>query len=590
MGDQNKNVPRLRFPGYTDAWVKCELGKVITFVNGRAYKQEEMLDGGKYKILRVGNFYTNDSWYYSDLELPDNKYIDNGDLIYTWSATFGPHIWSGEKVIYHYHIWKVVLSEEIDKKFVLQILDADRAKIIANSNGSTMIHITKTDMESKQIVIPNIDEQRKIGELFKHLDDLIAVNERELNKLKNLKKSYLEKMFPKNGSDIPELRFPGYTDAWVKCELGKVITFVNGRAYKQEEMLDGGKYKILRVGNFYTNDSWYYSDLELPDNKYIDNGDLIYTWSATFGPHIWSGEKVIYHYHIWKVVLSEEIDKKFVLQILDADRAKIIANSNGSTMIHITKTDMESKQIVIPNIDEQRKIGELFKHLDDLIAVNERELNKLKNLKKSYLEKMFPKNGTDIPELRFPGYTDAWVKCEIGKFSESYSGGTPSVRNIDYYGGNIPFIRSAEINANSTELFLTEEGIVNKKTKMVQRGDILYALYGATSGEVGISRINGAINQAILAIKLNENKDDSMFLMQWLQKQKAQIINTFIQGGQGNLSGQIVKNLIVSRPCIEEQKQIGAFFNQLNNTITVNERELNKLKELKKSYLKDMFV
>ena len=390
--------------------------------------------------------------------------------------------------------------------------------------------------------------------------------------------------------NVPRLRFPGYTDAWVKCELGKVITFVNGRAYKQEEMLDGGKYKILRVGNFYTNDSWYYSDLELPDNKYIDNGDLIYTWSATFGPHIWSGEKVIYHYHIWKVVLSEEIDKKFVLQILDADRAKIIANSNGSTMIHITKTDMESKQIVIPNIDEQRKIGELFKHLDDLIAVNERELNKLKNLKKSYLEKMFPKNGSDIPELRFPGYTDAWVKCEIGKFSESYSGGTPSVRNIGYYGGNIPFIRSAEINANSTELFLTEEGIVNSSAKMVQRGDILYALYGATSGEVGISRINGAINQAILAIKLNENKDDSMFLMQWLQKQKAQIINTFIQGGQGNLSGQIVKNLIVSRPCIEEQKQIGAFFNQLNNTITVNERELNKLKELKKSYLKDMFV
>ena len=195
----------------------------------------------------------------------------------------------------------------------------------------------------------------------------------------------------------------------------------------------------------------------------------------------------------------------------------------------------------------------------------------------------------NVPRLRFPGYTDAWVKCEIGKFSESYSGGTPSVRNIDYYGGNIPFIRSAEINANSTELFLTEEGIVNSSAKMVQRGDILYALYGATSGEVGISRINGAINQAILAIKLNENKDDSMFLMQWLQKQKAQIINTFIQGGQGNLSGQIVKNLIVSRPCIEEQKQIGAFFNQLNNTITVNERELNKLKNLKKSYLEKMF-
>lgn len=165
--------------------------------------------------------------------------------------------------------------------------------------------------------------------------------------------------------------------------------------------------------------------------------------------------------------------------------------------------------------------------------------------------------------------------------SESYSGGTPSVGVKEYYGGQIPFIRSAEINSEITELFLTEEGLKNSSARLVAVGDILYALYGATSGEVGRARLKGAINQAILAIKPHMDYD-SEYIAQWLRKSKHSIIETYLQGGQGNLSGTIVKELSVDFPSLKEQKEIGDLFRQLDNLITLHQCEpKNKMEDNK---------
>ncbi|USI61235.1 restriction endonuclease subunit S [Lactococcus lactis] len=192
------------------------------------------------------------------------------------------------------------------------------------------------------------------------------------------------------------------------------------------------------------------------------------------------------------------------------------------------------------------------------------------------------------PELRFPGFTDDWEERKLGELTTSFSGGTPSAGNSSYYKGDIPFIRSGEINSDKTELFLTEAGLKSSSAKMVSVGDILYALYGATSGEVGISQINGAINQAILAIKPCDGYN-SHFLMQWLKLKKQKIIDQYLQGGQGNLSGSIVKNLVLKVPNFEEQQKIGAFFKQLDDTIALHQRKLDLLKEQKKGFLQKMF-
>lgn len=391
---------------------------------------------------------------------------------------------------------------------------------------------------------------------------------------------------------VPVRRFKEFENAntWEQRKLGEVATFLNGRAYKQDELLDSGKYKVLRVGNFYTNDSWYYSNMELGDKYYVDKGDLVYTWSATFGPHIWSGKKVIYHYHIWKVELSKFLDRNFTSQLLEADKARLLSSTNGSTMIHVTKGDMESKIVSIPNIDEQKQIGSFFKQLDNTITLHQRKLDKLKRVKSAYLTEMFPAEGEREPKRRFPGFTGAWEERKLGAITDSFSGGTPTAGKAEYYGGEIPFIRSGEISSDSTELFITDAGLNNSSAKMVGIGDILYALYGATSGETSISRINGAINQAILAIRPTKG-DDPYMIVQWLKKQKETIISTYLQGGQGNLSGSIVKDLMITLPKNkDEQAKVGSFFKQLDQTITLHQRKIDKLKKMKAAYINEMFV
>ncbi|MBF1157607.1 MAG: restriction endonuclease subunit S, partial [[Eubacterium] sulci] len=195
------------------------------------------------------------------------------------------------------------------------------------------------------------------------------------------------------------------------------------------------------------------------------------------------------------------VDGYFMLCLVQSERfIKIVLdNCTGTSYPAINSNNLEEIEVYAPlNKKEGNKIGTMFRSIDNLITLHQRKLDRLKNIKKSMLDKMFPKDGEVVPEIRFKGFTDAWEQRKLGEFTISYSGGTPSVGIKEYYNGQIPFIRSAEINSEITELFLTEEGLKNSSARLVDVGDILYALYGATSGEVGRARLKGAVNQAIL--------------------------------------------------------------------------------------------
>lgn len=345
----------------------------------------------------------------------------------------------------------------------------------------------------------------------------------------------------------------------------------------------------------------YYNTLYASENKtgyiLLHRGDFSYNKSYSSG-YAYGAIKRLDAYE--KGIVSplylcftprQGVNSDFYLQYFEAgcfDReiykiAQEGARNHG--LLNVSTEDFFHSMLVFPPLEEQKRITEILTQCDHVIELKEQKLDELKQLKKEFLRKMFPAKGCDTPGIRFPGFTGAWEQRKLGDVSESYSGGTPSVGNKSYYGGSIPFIRSAEINSESTELFLTEEGLSNSSARMVSKGDILYALYGATSGEAGRSHINGAINQAILAI-LPHDGYDSEFLMQWLRKSKQSIIDVYLQGGQGNLSGAIVKALEVNFPSLAEQRQIGNYFQSLDHLITLHQRELEKTKTYKKTLAK----
>lgn len=193
------------------------------------------------------------------------------------------------------------------------------------------------------------------------------------------------------------------------------------------------------------------------------------------------------------------------------------------------------------------------------------------------------------PKIRFKGFEGEWKRQSLGDVSASFSGGTPAVSVSDYYGGNIPFIRSGEIHENRTQLYITQAGLNNSSAKIVEKGTILYALYGATSGDVGFSKLRGAINQAILAIEPTKKYIDRIFLVGFLQSYKHRIINELLQGGQGNLSGSLVKKILLAFPSLPEQRALASYFTSLDAQIAASTSRLSSLKQIKAASLLNMF-
>ena len=336
-----------------------------------------------------------------------------------------------------------------------------------------------------------------------------------------------------------------------------MATFINGRAYSQDELQSSGKYRVLRVGNLYTNYSWYYSDMELEDKYYAISGDLLYTWSATFGPHIWLGEKIIYHYHIWKVVLSSTLDKSFAVHLLERDKQEILSDKNGSTMVHITKKGMEEKEVILPtNIDEQIKIGKQLDAINNLITLHQ------------------CKHFTNCNKNRF-----AWEQRKLGEvFNErtERAKGNEELLSVTINNGVIRQIDSDKRNIASED---------KSNYKIVQIGDVPYNSMRMWQGAVGNSEYNGIVSPAYTVLVPSTNADSKFFVELF---KKNSTLNIFQRWSQGltsdtwNLKYPILSKIEFYMPMIDEQKKIGSLFSKLDHLITLHQHKLNILKGIKK--------
>ena len=272
-------------------------------------------------------------------------------------------------------------KEKCDSRYLMYALQSKRSTFEKEAHGVAQKGIYLKQLADIDIDLPDIAEQTRVVGLLDKINGVINKRRDEIELLDNIIKARFVEMFGN-----PELNEKG----WKTCRLGDKCIVINGRAYKAEELLDEGKYRVLRVGNFFTNDSWYYSDLELDNDKYCEEGDLLFAWSASFGPRIWHGEKVVYHYHIWKLVGYEAyFNKDFFVELLKYNCDVMKRGTHGSTMLHLTKTQMENQKLIVPPIEVQNQFAEFVNRVDKSKVVIQKSLDETQLLFDSLMQKYF---------------------------------------------------------------------------------------------------------------------------------------------------------------------------------------------------------
>ena len=353
---------------------------------------------------------------------------------------------------------------------------------------------------------------------------------------------------------------------WKRVKLRDCVEEVN------ERTTENNQYEVLTSSKsgIYSQEDYFDKQVASKDNtgyKIIKRGQFTYrsmSDNGTFTINRLENRDIGIVSPAYPVFEAISINPEYLKYFFQSEgfRKEIYNLSQGSTRTALKYKDLSNIEILLPSIKEQEKIVRILDNVDKIIKKIEKLKNNIKLSKKYIMNINFGKIINKGKRMK-----------EVCTF---FSGGTPSSQNKKYYEGDIPFIRSAEIDNCSTELKINDEGIKNSSAKIVKKGDLLLALYGANSGNVAISKIEGAINQAILCIRSNEIK--IKYLKYLLEYDKNNILNKYLQGGQGNLSAEIIKNLKYDFQIKEEQEKI-------INILDLIENKINMIDILKEQYI-----
>ena len=262
------------------------------------------------------------------------------------------------------------------------------------TDGSVRGGITWDDLCRIKLPVPSYARQCEIVRSYRAITDRIALKRAENDNLDStmqaIYKNYFVDFTPFKSEPTCATKLGEIPASWSVCKFCDLCDLLNGRAYSQEELLDSGKYRVLRVGNFFTKNSWYYSDMELEDNKYCYPDDLLFCWSASFGLYIWNDVKTIYHYHIWKIDFSKTAPyyREYIFLYLKQELNKLSKEGHGSVMAHLTKSGVENLDIVSPPEEIIKQFHNSIIPFIEHKKLVEKEVQQLTELRESILSKM----------------------------------------------------------------------------------------------------------------------------------------------------------------------------------------------------------
>ena len=378
----------------------------------------------------------------------------------------------------------------------------------------------------------------------------------------------------------PKIRFKGYNEDWEQRKLGDIIEVCSGRDYKH---LEDGNIPVYGTGGYMLSVSEALSN----DDDAIGIGrkgtiDKPYILKAPF----WTVDTLFY------CIPKDNYDLYFVFDIFQNINWKAMDESTG--VPSLSKTVINKVETLVPNFSEQQKIGNYFRNLDHLITLHQHKCDETKKLKKCMLQKMFPKNGKKVPEIRFDGFANDWEQRKLGELAEIVGGGTPSTSVDSYWDGDIDWYAPAEIGEQiyleSSQRKITEEGLTKSSAKILPIGTVLFTSR-AGIGKTAILLKEGCTNQGFQSIVPNKEKLDSYFIFTRSEELKryGETVgagSTFVE-----VSGKQMANMELMMPkTMPEQQQIGEYFANLDHLITLHQHKCDELQNLKKYMLQNMFV
>ena len=410
---------------------------------------------------------------------------------------------------------------------------------------------------------------------------------------------------------VPQIRFNGYSDDWEERKLGNLFSVTDTKHATAPTTDKETQFRMIRTS--YVRDGRLLVDQtesvteqtykEWSERIRLQPGDIVFSREAPIGEvaiipdnsyHFFLGQRMV----ALRSTTEVSTDAQFTLATLLAPRFRRevrIRDAASTTVANFGIPDIKKTSIYVPTPTEQNKLGTLIMMISDTIALHQRKLDLLKEQKKGYLQKMFPKNGAKIPELRFAGFADDWEERKLGDHAKYRRGSFPQpYGNKEWYDGegSMPFVQVVDVTNKLTLVENTKQKIsklAQSKSVFVPKGKVVVTLQGSI-GRVAITQYDSFVDRTLLIFEDYEKETDERFWAYTIQK-KFEIEKLKAPGGTiKTITKEALSSFDVHLPKFEEQQQIGSFFKQLDDIIALHQRKLDLLKEQKKGFLQKMFV
>ena len=612
--------PKIRFNGFTDDWEQRKLSELVQIERGGSPRPIEAyitdapngLNWVKIGDAPVqGHYITKTAEKIKPEGLSKTRQVQPGDLILSNSMSFGkPYIMGIDGCIHDG--WLLIRDNKkaFDLTFLYHLLGTPQmlSQYKSLAAGSTVNNLNKELVGGTIVTIPNLDEQQVLGQYLESLDNLITLHQRKCDGLKKLKKYMLQNMFPQNGEKTPKIRFQGFINAWEQRKLSELVQIERGGSPRPIEAyitdapngLNWVKIGDAPVqGHYITKTAEKIKPEGLSKTRQVQPGDLILSNSMSFGkPYIMGIDGCIHDG--WLLIRDNKkaFDLTFLYHLLGTPQmlSQYKSLAAGSTVNNLNKELVGGTIVTIPNLDEQQVLGQYLESLDNLITLHQRKCDGLKKLKKYMLQNMFPQNGEKTPKIRFQGFINAWEQRKLEEIYQNIGNAfvgtaTPYYVDTGHFYLESNNIKDGQINRNN-EVFINDEFYERQKDKWLHTGDMVMV----QSGHVGHTAVipeelDNSAAHALIMFRNPKIEIEPYFLNYQYQtiKSKRKINNITTGNTIKHILASDMYNFIVDVSDIEEQQQIANYFLELDHLITLHQRKVEQMKNLKKYMLQNMF-